>query len=118
MRFLINIIGLIYYYINLRKYDFRNRQLNDIDLFKKKIRKLYFEYFKHNQYSNKLFSQINFNINDTTVENFKKISILKKRDLKKNIKEFYYDGYNRFSIEFKTSGSTGEPITSYTNYKH
>ena len=118
MDFLLTLIGLFYYLIKMKRNDFRHKQLNDIDLFSKKIRKLYLKGCLKTTYYQNLFHEMNFDIENITLENFKKIPVLSKEYLKNNLKDFYSDNYDRFSISFKTSGSTGEPMKSYVNYKH
>jgi len=118
MDFLLTLIGLFHYSFKMRRYDFRHKQLNDIGLFNKKIKKLYLNGCLKTPYYQNLFHEIKFDVENITLENFKKIPVLSKEFLKNNVKEFYSDNYDRFSISFKTSGTTGEPMKSYVDYKH
>lgn len=85
-----------------------------------KLKKLLIESEQYVPYYKELFNKIGFDpkIDFNSLEDFKKIPILKKETVRKNREKFISEKYSKNALEFKTSGSSGNPFTELVSPKH
>ena len=113
---LLTIMGL-FFYIFQSKY-FLNNTDSFLDKYRyKKLRKLLIK-SKEVEYYKNLFKKIDFDPNTdfNSLKDFYKIPLLNKNILKKNINSFYNNNENYMT--FKTSGTTGIPLTTRVSKVH
>jgi phenylacetate-CoA ligase len=84
------------------------------------LKKLLIESNKNVPYYKKLFQKIGFEpeTNFNSLEDMLKIPILKKEVVRANREEFINKKYENSALEFKTSGSSGNPFSALISPKH
>ncbi len=110
-------VGIIYYYICL-KYSFY-RSEDAIKRYQyRKLKRLLIECSKNVPYYRDLFEKINFKpeIDFTSIEDLSKVPILDKKKVRGNPKAFINQKNSSNVLEFKTSGSSGDPFCSIVNF--
>lgn len=111
--------GIRLYENELKKSCFLDKNIVEQKQFEK-LKMLLIESCKYVPYYQKLFKEINFNPEKdfNSLEDFKKVPILKKEIVRKNREMFISSKYSKVALEFKTSGSSGNPFTELVSPQH
>ena len=112
----LTLLGILNYYFNLKRsftWDIETIELNQF----RKIKRLLIECAHHVPYYKNLFEVINFNpeTDFSSIEDLSKIPILKKRTVRRDPQAFINQNNGKNVLEFKTSGSSGNPFCAIVN---
>ena len=118
LRPLFKIIGVIAFWIRYRKTQYWSEK--QIKTYQLKRIKRQLKRAKKVEYYQKLFKAINFDPERdfNQLEDLKKIPITSKQQVRSEPKQFINPVLRKFSFIFKTSGSTGNPMTFYIHPIH
>lgn len=113
------ILGLIHFKLMSRKYCYSKQERVKNNQFRMLKRLVCVAYDEIPFYKSK-YNACNFNPHKDfkSLEDVAKIPVLCKKEAKKNQANLININRNRFSLKFKTSGSTGEPFTALVSPQH
>ena len=111
-------VGIFLYFFRYRKTQFWSKHKIDNYQFKR-LRKQLIQASK-TQYYSKLFSELNFNprTDFKSLNDLDKIPVTEKNKVKENTHLFINNKYQKKSLPFYTSGSTGNPMKALIHPLH
>jgi len=111
--------GILLYEYHLKNSCFLSKDKVEVEQFEK-LKKLLIEAGENVPYYKELFERIKFNpsLDFNSLRDITKIPILQKEVLRANREKFINKKNFRNTLEFKTSGSSGNPFCSLISPKH